>query len=463
MGVTARVEPTMTAADLEVLWAMAAAEQQREERHWALEPEAEPSGAKEEGQQQHRQPEEQRQQEEQQQEEGGGGGCKGRLLVGLHSCGELTPTVMKVFGSQTATPAPAAAAAGAAPKPKGLVVVGCCYNLLAADPVATAARAPPQYGKPDPTADEVVFYPLRDTSGDLSEDLLVSVSVVASSEGEEGLPLLLDRRLCAAAAESTNPAFVQRNYANSGGGKQKQKQGGGKQGSKNSSSGGGGGGGSKVSSLRPRRLARALLQRRLLEDHPEVYARSTTLKLKTSQFKPFEYGSYAYFIQQAMESAGVRASSNGVPMGSSLQNEQVVDTKGSTEKEGDGAERQAEAAAAATVAVAVLESEWERAWLEEGAKLKLFYLMREALAPLVEAVLLVDRGIFLTEKLGLQGPDPGLQLGVGADAAAGYGDEADRHEPGATRAAVEEGVVRLFPLFEPGMSPRNICTFASSG
>ena len=32
--------------------------------------------------------------------------------------------------------------------------------------------------------------------------------------------------------------------------------------------------------------------------------------------------------------------------------------------------------------------------------------MREALAPLVEALLLVDRGIYLTEQLNLQGPDP---------------------------------------------------------
>ena len=35
------------------------------------------------------------------------------------------------------------------------------------------------------------------------------------------------------------------------------------------------------------------------------------------------------------------------------------------------------------VSASELEEEWEVSWLQEGAKLKLFYLMREALAPLV--------------------------------------------------------------------------------
>lgn len=117
--------------------------------------------------------------------------------------------------------------------------------------------------------------------------------------GGEVLPLLLlDRRLCAAAAESTNPAFVQRNLANSGAnggkrggkakqgagtkqgkqqGKQQQQQGKQQQGGSTGGGAGGGGGVGKVSTLRPRRLARALLQRRLFDHHPEVYGKSNTL------------------------------------------------------------------------------------------------------------------------------------------------------------------------------------------
>ena len=221
----------MTASDIESLWSEALA---AEERRWSPEPEPElepkPTPAE-----------------------------HNRLLVGLHSCGELTPTMLHIFASQVAQTAPAAV--------RGLVVVGCCYNLLAANPVRTLERAlrmestsgPPL--KIDPMADEVVHYPLRAmTEEDVPPD---------SESGVSGV-LLIDRRLCAAAAESTNPAFLVRQLSIRGV-------------QSKSNSVGGREGETTVGALRPRRLARALLQRRLRDHYPETYARSTTLKLKTGQ------------------------------------------------------------------------------------------------------------------------------------------------------------------------------------
>lgn len=100
--------------------------------------------------------------------------------------------------------------------------------------------------------------------------------------------------------------------------------------------------------------------------------------------------------------------------------------------------------------MAALEAEWEHEWAAEGAKLKLFYLMREALAPLIEAVLLVDRAIYLTERINAatRKPSPGLER------------EGDADDGG--RQKVPESIVRLFPLFDPALSPRNICLFASA-
>ena len=93
--------------------------------------------------------------------------------------------------------------------------------------------------------------------------------------------------------------------------------------------------------------------------------------------------------------------------------------------------------------MAALEAEWESEWAAEGGNLKLFYLMREALAPLVEAVLLVDRAVYLSER-----------INGGARRRQSAGLEREDKNP--------EGVVRLFPLFDPALSPRNICLFASA-
>jgi hypothetical protein len=108
-------------------------------------------------------------------------------------------------------------------------------------------------------------------------------------------------------------------------------------------------------------------------------------------------------------------------------------------------------------------------------------------------VLLVDRGIFLTEALGLQGPDPGMMMmtmdddddddgehgehggdGAEEETSGSEGGQLTRLSqrggaagggPGCFRADGQQhrggGVVRLFPLFEPGLSPRNICIYAS--
>ena len=157
---------------------------------------------------------------------------------------------------------------------RGLVVVGCCYNLLAADPVRTSERALTKniYGTPSPKtdamADEVVHYPLRQIE---NEDFAAAPDCTAAADGG----LLIDRRLCAAAAESTNPAFVRQLSTRSDRSNASSKE----NASKAERIAG-------VASLRPRRLARALVQRRLRDQYPETYLRSTTLKLKTGQCAP---------------------------------------------------------------------------------------------------------------------------------------------------------------------------------
>lgn len=106
------------------------------------------------------------------------------------------------------------------------------------------------------------------------------------------------------------------------------------------------------------------------------------------------------------------------------------------------------------VVMAALEAEWEYEWAAEGAKLKLFYLMREALAPLVEAVLLVDRAIYLIERINAatRKSASGLERE----------DDADDDSTRSSGQQTPQGIVRLFPLFDPALSPRNICLFASA-
>jgi len=173
-AVTARVGPEMGGRALEALWAQA-------------------EGSAEEQGQAHR---------------------PGRLLVGLHSCGELTPTMLRIF-CQAHRESASGADGGDGEPPRGVVVVGCCYNLLEGElpEDASASR------DADKTAEERVRYPLRTPQPGEAE-------------------LTLTRRLCAAAAESTNPAFVSALSEADGG-----------RGAPTSLSTG-------VGSLRPRRLAR---------------------------------------------------------------------------------------------------------------------------------------------------------------------------------------------------------------
>ncbi|KDQ11105.1 hypothetical protein BOTBODRAFT_163142 [Botryobasidium botryosum FD-172 SS1] len=51
------------------------------------------------------------------------------LLVGLHACGSLTPSVLRSFISLN-NRSPEPSAEGSLWKPAGLVIVGCCYNLM---------------------------------------------------------------------------------------------------------------------------------------------------------------------------------------------------------------------------------------------------------------------------------------------------------------------------------------------
>ena len=169
-AVTARVGPEMGGRALEALWAQAE------------------GSAEEQGQAQR----------------------AGRLLVGLHSCGELTPTMLRIF-CQAHRESASGADGGDGEPPRGVVVVGCCYNLLEGElpEDASASR------DADRTAEERVRYPLRTPQPGEAE-------------------LTLTRRLCAAAAESTNPAFV--SALSEAGGRDSLSTG--------------------VGSLRPRRLAR---------------------------------------------------------------------------------------------------------------------------------------------------------------------------------------------------------------
>ena len=136
---------------------------------------------------------------------------------------------------------------------------------------------------------------------------------------------------------------------------------------------------------------RALLQRRLRDEFPALYNSSAEHKLRTSAFKPFEEGAFASYVHGSLLRAGVEPPSAGEEGG-------VWPT------------------------AAALEQEWEREWTAQAGRLRLFHLMREALAPLVEAVLLVDRALFLTQQLG------------------------------------EGAVVRLFPVFDPGLRCADTCS-----
>jgi hypothetical protein len=64
--------------------------------------------------------------------------------------------------------------------------------------------------------------------------------------------------------------------------------------------------------------------------------------------------------------------------------------------------------------------------------------MREAVAPLVEALIVLDRAMYLYEQL------PASSGGKSGRDGGGGGT----------------GIVRLFPLFEPVLSPRNLCLYA---
>jgi hypothetical protein len=319
------------------------------------------------------------------------GSAGAMLLVGMHTCGELAPSMLKLFAnslrvrdagapglkalrcapctttatadaSVAAAAAAVAAAAASVVAPtapvatiRGIVNVGCCYNLLgkqhggAGAAVGAAAAAGANWC--------ITEFPLSAT--------LRSLPCAAAR---------LTRRLCSAAAQSTSPGFVKIARAQKGG-----------------------------ALHRPRRLARALLQRFLEAYHPALCENAKRAKLKTSKFNPFaparersardaavveERCSYAAYVRSAMASLGASAAE---------------------------LERAPDADA--------LNAEWDRAWAEHAASLKLFHCMAEAVAPMVEALLLLDRAIFLAE-------------------------------------LPQKPTVRLFPLFDPAISPRNLCLTA---
>ena len=96
----------------------------------------------------------------------------------------------------------------------------------------------------------------------------------------------------------------------------------------------------------------------------------------------------------------------------------------------------------------VLQSEWEDCWGRERSKFKLYFLMREALAPLIENLLVLDRALFIHEQLNNTTTTPTVSSPDGEGGAGAKGGTAD-------------AVVRMFPIFEPGLSPRNLCIYAT--
>ena len=226
--------------------------------------------------------------------------------------------------------------------------MGCCYNLLGKSRHIGAAVGPPPATSPAAAGANwhVSDFPWSTT--------LRSTPSAA---------VRLTRRLCSAAAQSTNPGFVQIARAQKGG-----------------------------ALHRPRRLARALLQRLLTEHFPSLCEVAKSAKLKTSKFDPFAAAGqgtdFAVYVRSAMVALGASA-----------------------------------AELARTPDADALNNDWDHAWEAHAGSLKLFHCMAEAVAPMVEALLLLDRALFLAE-------------------------------------LPQKPTVRLFPLFDPTISPRNLCLTA---
>ena len=107
----------------------------------------------------------------------------------------------------------------------------------------------------------------------------------------------------------------------------------------------------------------------------------------------------------------------------------------------------------------VLEAEWNECWESERARFKLYFLMREAAAPLVEALLVLDRALFVHEQ---------LSATTSSSSSSSVENEGSDTKPddgcNATANAIgpaSEPVVRIFPIFDPALSPRNLCIYAS--
>lgn len=78
-----------------------------------------------------------------------------------------------------------------------------------------------------------------------------------------------------------------------------------------------------------------------------------------------------------MESAGIDLQLDGTTSSPQQQQQEEGDGEGERETADDEVARgegSASREASREASVAVLEEEWERAWLAEGGKLKLFYL-----------------------------------------------------------------------------------------
>ena len=137
------------------------------------------------------------------------------------------------------------------------------------------------------------------------------------------------------------------------------------------------------------------MQRRLRDKHPGQLAKSATMKFGTGRAwagAESAEASYRDYVQEGLARLGLDPGHAEWP------------------------------------SAADLEKEWACAWEAERALCRLFYLMREALAPLVEALIVLDRALYMKEQL--------------------------------SRVA-EAPTVRVIPVFDPQISPRNLALYAS--
>jgi len=281
------------------------------------------------------------------------------VMVGLHTCGDLATTMMRVFATTRG---------GTSSTVMAVLNVGCCYNLLSEGARGTLER------RPTISADG--------PQGECECEPGFPLSRHVQSLGSE-----LGRTVRAAAAQSTNPAFASKHMV--GG------------------------------TLRRRALLRATLQLVLHRHLEPLYTRSNMTKSHTNHVwlepgpAPDTHITFAAFCVKFVQEFPLQVLQDAMAAGE-LTDRGLLDP----------ASRCAQLPPAKE-----LDELWNKVRDEQEGCFGAFRAMQHAFTPLVEALILMDRVLFLMES-----GDP-----VGSPSVR----------------------VRLFPLFDPKISPRNMCIYAS--